>query len=120
MEDKSVEAFRRFAAGCPYRMEPPPQRVRAGTMIGLATPQMLARCTLRPPVQWPEGSSVLRWLWRGGSPLVFGYCRQQCPLGVRWCRDCGHREDAHTSAFGSTCCTVVSKDHRCPCHVFHP
>jgi hypothetical protein len=32
------------------------------------------RCLAQPPTHWPDGTSGLRWLRSGGSPLVFGSC----------------------------------------------
>jgi hypothetical protein len=117
-EDKGLAAFTAFADGCPYRIQPPLQR-RPGNVICLEIAQPLARCTLRPPAHWPEGSSVRRWLGSGGSPLVLGHCSRQCALGTRWCRDCGHRADAHNWSFRRQGCNVGSLDDGCRCEAFH-
>ncbi len=118
-EDTGRDAFARFAEHCPYRIQPPLQR-RPGNVICLEISQPLARCTLRPPEHWPEGASVLRWLGSGGSPLVLGHCSRQCALGHHWCRDCGHREDAHNWAFRFGGCNVGPRFGGCSCLQFQP
>lgn len=50
------------------------------------------RCRLKTPKEWdgfdPRGT---RWLYSGGSPMVFGHCDSHCPLS-----------DTRTALFAST------------------
>ena len=64
---------------CPHRVQPELER-RPVNGLCVEIGQPAARCTLKTPEEWQgrepkEGSSLAtRWLWSGGSPLVFGCC----------------------------------------------
>lgn len=75
-----MDFFGNYAATCPHRIELEVPRRRANALnIEVGTP--LPRCARRLPERWPEGSSAVRWLWSGGSALVFSHCGYAgCPL----------------------------------------
>lgn len=78
-EQASINAFRAYAAACPYRIDLPVER-RPGNALNVEIGAPMPRCRLRTPEHW-GGASALRWLGSGGTPLVLGNCvRSQCPL----------------------------------------
>lgn len=101
LTEAALLGFRRFAASCPHLLElstPRRQPDQINSGCGIALP----RCKLRVPASWPKEVAPVRWLARGGTPLVFGVCSPSCALGHRWC-SCGHRVEHHE---GGRCLVV--------------
>ena len=69
---------------CPYFIQPELVR-RPANALCIEIGQPATRCKLKIPDSWKghepkQGVSLAtRWLWSGGSPLVFGYCDVDCP-----------------------------------------
>lgn len=86
--------FREYAESCPHRIElETPRRPVNALNVEVGTPA--PRCAKRIPEHWSKETSAIRWLWSGGSPLVFGRCgSSSCPLKPDYC-ECGHRAEFH-------------------------
>lgn len=104
------QGFKRFAANCPHRRVPPSPRRPANALNLEAGYFPLARCTAKPPADWPA-NMVLRWLGSGGELFVFGLCSPDCALGQRWCPRCDHRIEHH----GPSGCCVRDDETPFPC-----
>lgn len=70
--------FKAFAARCPHYVETPLER-RPGNALNVEIGAPVPRCTLKEPDHWPQKGLGPRWLFSGGSPLVFGFCSEDCP-----------------------------------------
>jgi hypothetical protein len=44
----------------------------------------MPRCSMKAPPHWGAIGAEMsgRWLASGGSPLVFGHCDADCPMGL--------------------------------------
>lgn len=69
---------------CPHRVAPElPRRPVNGLCVEVGQPA--TRCKLQPPSEWKDcepktgASMATRWLWSGGSPLVFAPCNCDDP-----------------------------------------
>jgi hypothetical protein len=113
---KAAEAFARYAAGCPSRIELSVER-RPGNALNLEIGAPQPRCKLKPPSHWPTGrGTVTRWLASGGDALVLGHCSARCPLEPRFCDRCGHRAEHHEpGASWQGGCLVKSEGERFAC-----
>lgn len=114
--DNARDAFTRFAAACPHRLQPDLVR-RPANALNMEPGSPMDRCLLKEPSHWVAKGYGPRWIYSGGSPLVFGCCTMACALGQRWC-DCGHLESSHRHRLlhhvtASDCLTLA-----CPCGAY--
>lgn len=91
--DQARAAFHRFADHCPHRLQPAVVR-RPANALNIEIGSPMDRCILKEPDHWVVTGYGPRWIFSGGSPLVFGCCTMACALGHRWCT-CGHLASAH-------------------------
>ena len=111
---KDAQAFEQYASKCPHRVTTEVER-RPANALCIESFTGSARCLLKLPDHWEEGTSALRWIGSGGSVLVFGLCSRPCANGMVWCPECGHRKEHHWDQG----CVVKKTGESCLCNCQH-